>query len=317
MKKLIPVVLLLLMSGCSHENEARNMIFVKTIGSDFSEGSFTAAAAIYDSEEVLSGSGKTIFSALENAESTSDKTLFSGHTELFIAGEGNFRESLEILIKNNRISPSCSFACTDEKAFDIASDSDNESLAGRIESANRNGLTLKRNISAVLDDLMGEDGMASAPIVNGDGIGAAVIDSESIKGVLTEDESKGLCWISEELHDIYLPVTTQNGVTDFLVRKSKPKLIAEADGDNINITVEIKINGSVQNEKDDGGDARRQAAEQISSLCSGAIAKTVTVYGADVFGLEKCVKASRISVNSQWKDVIPRLKFFYNIKIAD
>ena len=319
MKKiLLPALLLILLSGCSHKGEVRSMSFVKTIGTDFTEdGIQNISLRLYDSENTLTGNGRTIFSAIENAETSQEKTLFSGHTELFISGEGNLQENLELLIKNNRISPSCGFVCTNEKAADITSQDEENSLSGLIESNNRKGLILKRNINDVLDDMLGDDGMAAAPIINQQGLGMAIIDSKGIIGTLTSDEAKGLCWLNGNIRELYIPVNTGDGMTDFFVSKSKTKLTAEADNESINITVEIKINGNVQNKNHNISDARREISDQISALCSGAIAKTVTVYGADVFGLEKCIESSGIAANAPWKDIIPKLKFFYRIKVAE
>ncbi len=318
MKKLLPALLLILLSGCSHEDEVRNMSFVKTIGSDVSEdGSRTAVIQLYDSEDILTGNGKTIFSAVQNAETAQGKALFNGHTELFLAGEGAIEDSLTLLIKNNRISPSCTFVCTDESTEDIISEDTDAALSGLLDSSSRKGLILKRSISEALDDMLGEDGMAAVPMVNGGGLSMAIIDSEEIQGILTDDEAKGLCWLCESLHDLYLPVTASGTPTDFLVRKSSPGLKAAVNGEYIDITVEIKINGSVQNDSANRTEIRRQTADQISSLCAKAIAKTVTVYKADVFGLEKCIKSSGICKDQKWQDIIPRLRFYYNIKIAE
>ncbi|MGN0621876.1 MAG: Ger(x)C family spore germination C-terminal domain-containing protein [Porcipelethomonas sp.] len=320
MKKLLPLLVpaIMLLNGCSNESEVRNMSFVQTIGTDISEdGMKNAALRLYGSEDILTGKGKTIFSAVENAETAQDKSLFSGHTELFVSGEGDFMESLELLIKNNRISPSCMFACTDEKAEDILSGPDGASLSGLIESGSRNGSVLRRNISDVLDDMLGSDGMAAVPVVNSSGLNMAVINSEKIVGILTGDESRGLCWLNGTIHDIYLPVTVSEDTTDFFVRKTQTKLTAETENDDIIITVEIKINGNAQNEHESSTQVRRQAAEQISSLCAKAVSTTVNVYGADVFGIEKCIRSSGIKTDAEWKDIISGLQFRYRIKIAE
>ena len=67
MKKiLLPALLLILLSGCSHKGEVRSMSFVKTIGTDFTEdGIQNISLRLYDSENTLTGNGRTIFSAIE------------------------------------------------------------------------------------------------------------------------------------------------------------------------------------------------------------------------------------------------------------
>jgi hypothetical protein len=37
---------------------------------------------------------------------------------------------------------------------------------------------------------------------------------------------------------------------------------------------------------------------------------------ADVLGIQKCISSENININGEWKELIPRLQFYYSIKIA-
>ena len=83
MKKelLTAAALTLLLCGCSHKTEVRDKGFVRSIGCDGKENK-TVSVRLYGEKDVLSGNGETIFTAIENAETSQGKTLFTGHLEL-------------------------------------------------------------------------------------------------------------------------------------------------------------------------------------------------------------------------------------------
>ena len=145
----------------------------------------------------------------------------------------------------------------------------------------------------------------------------SVINGEKLIGILSRDESKGLCWLNGGIKDIYLPLDINGRNVDFYVRKSSTKITAEKQADKINITVEIKINGNAEENDIDRESVKKNVAEQISGLCAKTIAKTVTGMKADVFGIEKSINARGISENRTWEDLIPNLNFYYKIKISE
>ena len=63
-KRLIPPFLLLLtLSGCSGRSEVRDKGFIRTIGADCNDVQ-TISLQLYGSDEVLTGQGTTLFSAI-------------------------------------------------------------------------------------------------------------------------------------------------------------------------------------------------------------------------------------------------------------
>lgn len=312
-KKLALTAVMLLLCGCSHKTEVRDKGFVRTIGCDSGEVQ-SVAVRLYGQEEILSGSGDTIFSAVENAETAQGKTLFTGHLELLVLNPAEIKDKLSVMIKNNRISPSCSLIITTGSAADTVKSYKEEELSDILESSSRKGKIVTRNISAVLNDLLEDDSMAAVPVLDGKNLTMGVVGYDSIIGVLSEEESEGLSWLTASQHDIYLPINVKGKAASFHVRKSSTRLTAGADGDKIKITAEIKINGSCIEENTD--ESSKSAAEKISGLCSKAISKTVTGMSADVLGIEKCIRSENIASGKSWKEIIPELEFYYSIKIA-
>ena len=58
-------------------------------------------------------------------------------------------------------------------------------------------------------------------------------------------------------------------------------------------------------------------AKRVSSLCSRAIAKTVSGLHADLFGIQKSIDAKRLGGGKSWEEIIPMLDFYYSIKTAE
>lgn len=307
---------MLTLCGCSHKTEVRDKGFVRTIGCD--DGTLQSVAVrLYGDTNVLAGVGQTIFSAVENAETAQGKTLFTGHLELLVLSEGDIREKLSLLIKNNRISPSCSVIVTPESAAKAVISYKEEELSDLLDSYDRKGRISRKNISDVLNDLLEEDGLAASPILKDEKITMGIISHSGVEAVLSEDESNGFCWLTNSLHNLYLPVEVGDRTASFHVRSSKTRLTAKKQDNYIAITTEIKINGNCIEEGINEKDAATAAAERISSLCSKTISKTVTGMRADVLGIKRTIVSANIDTESSWEKLIPRLRFYYSIKIAE
>lgn len=207
--------------------------------------------------------------------------------------------------------------CVAEKAAPLVAASENDYLPSLLDSSVRSGFVVRKNVSSVIDDMMGDDGKAAVPVFKDKELYMTVTDGRKLLGTLTRDESKGLCWLDGGVSDIYLPLEINNEKTNFYVRKSSTKITAKKQGNKINITVEIKINGNAEKMKLDRKEVKEKTAELISSQCAKAIAKTVTGMKADVFGIEKSIASGGISDNRSWEDIVPNLNFYYNIKISE
>ncbi|MBQ3567188.1 MAG: hypothetical protein IJA12_08410 [Oscillospiraceae bacterium] len=314
-KKIIAVLLLsVTLSGCSGSSDVRNKAFIKEIGVDYGETQ-EISLRTFGSDEVIKGNGKTLLSAVGDCENTQSKNLFSGHLEVFASSPANIGNNLLTLLSNNRISPSCYVLCVPENAVSFI-DKEGGKLAELIRSSGRNGIILPRTISGVLNDLLESDRKASVPVQKDGRLTMAVISPNELIGTLSEDESKGLCWLHGNVKDVYLPIEYDGNTTDFYIRKSNTKITAERSGDKINITVEIKINGNSDDSNKNSAKAVEEVSKTISALCSKTIAKTVTVMKADLFGIERTIKSARLTNETEWEKIIPLLNFSYNIKIA-
>lgn len=315
-KLLCPILLLILLNGCTAASDVRNKAFIKEIGTDCTQTEQSISLRIFgDDKKVISGKGSTLLSAVGDCESSQSKNLFSGHLEVFASSPYNMGNNLLTLLSNNRISPSCYVMCVNENAAGFIEKKGGQ-LADSIKSSGRNGLIMPKTISGVLNDLLESDNMAAVPTQKGDKLTMAVITPNRIKGTLSEDESKGLCWLCGNVKDIYMPIEYDGNKTDFYIRKVNTRITAEKSGDKIAVAVEIKINGNSENNPQNHQKEKEKVSEVVSALCSKTIAKTVVGMKADLFGLEKVIEASGTADIENWAEIIPKLEFSYRVKIA-
>ncbi len=316
-KKLLCLLLLpITLSGCSGSSDVRSKAFIKEIGTDYNENEQSVSLRIFgDDKEVISGKGKTLLSAVGDCENSQSKNLFSGHLEVFASSPYNIGNSLLTLLSNNRISPSCYVLCMPEDAAKFIEDKGGK-LAELIKSSGRNGIILPKTISGVINDLLESDRKAAVPTQKDDKLTMAVISPNEIIGTLSEEESKGLCWLCGNVKDIYLPIEYEENKTDFYIRKSSTKVTSKQKDDKINVTIEIKITGNSENNPQNPEKEKEKVAEYVSALCSKTIAKTVVGMKADLFGLEKNIRSTRICEDKEWEEIIPLLEFSYKVKIA-
>lgn len=191
-KKLICILSLpAMLVGCSEKDEVRSKAFIKEIGADNS-GEEYISIRTFDSDDAISGSGKTLFSAIGNCESSQNKSLFPGHLEVFATSPENMTDNLLILLANNRISPSCYVLCVQGSAEEYIRQNGGD-LAKLIESSGRSGLIIPKNISSVINDYLESDRKSAVPAVKDDKLTMAVTGENELIGMLTEEESKGLC----------------------------------------------------------------------------------------------------------------------------
>lgn len=314
-KKLLPLVLsLITLSGCSSSGDVRSKAFIKEIGVDCGEEQ-SVSLRLFHSDQIISGSGKTLLSAVSDCENSQSKNFFSGHLEVIASSPANIGNNLLTLLQNNRISPSCYVICTPESASDFIK-KDGGNLAELIKSNGRNGVILPQTISDVINDLLEDDQKAAVPTNKNGKLTMAVISPNDFIGTLSEDDSKGLCWLHGNVKDIYLPIKFENNQTDFYVRKARTKITAKQTGDKINIEIEIKINGNDETGSRDTQEEKNEVGKYISSLCSKTIAKTVTGMKADLFGIEKAISSANISHGKTWEELVPMLEFSYVVKIS-
>lgn len=112
------------LTGCTTKTtEVRERIYIQCIV--FEESSEKNVLTLYPFEGAgapLSGSGKTIYEAVEDAAIQGGKDVFLGHTELLCFKNPGFAEKLQSCLTEYRLSPSCKILYLHET--DLPTDTD-------------------------------------------------------------------------------------------------------------------------------------------------------------------------------------------------
>ena len=319
----LSIALPLILNGCSNTViEVRDRAFIQAIGID-GEKNPSVVVSIFgnDSEEysTYNGEGKTIFEAISDAETKQDKNLFIGHIELIALGQRNLKDDLEILLSNNRISPSCTVVYSDINAGEIISDKNSWKLLETIKIKSKSGYISEKSVANVLDDMLGSDNAAAIPIIENDEINMAIVGENGLKGILTETESHGLSWLCETIKTLTLPIEMEDEIVNLRVENAKSRVTSTIDGNKITTTFHISFTGDVLEKNYTAEQVGPYAQQTITSLCQSAVQRTVHSLNADVLNIEKSIKAADYDFymenKDNWSEMLKNVHFKYEVKL--
>ncbi|MBE6862075.1 MAG: hypothetical protein E7497_04130 [Ruminococcus sp.] len=165
----------ILLTGCKSSDRVHDKNYVRALALSGHEGKI-AVFDFYDEESKPYASAGEDFDALrEKAELELGKTLFTGHTELIVLGDCDFTASLEFLLNEWKVSPSCLVVYSDEKEWYNIEEGKTDVLADSVRNAVKQGKSPECDIVTVLSGLLSEEGFAEVPFADSDGIDGTYI----------------------------------------------------------------------------------------------------------------------------------------------
>lgn len=156
----------LTLTGCASSGLVHDKNYLRAVSiSGENEKNLTFTFFTGDGDSV-SASGKDITLAQKSAEIKSGKPIFTGYTELVILGECSYCETLEYLLNDWKVSPSCIVAYS-ENGGELLENADAETLFGSIKQAVEQGKVPECDIITVLGELLSDSDCAEiAEITN-------------------------------------------------------------------------------------------------------------------------------------------------------
>ncbi len=244
MKKLLALAMLsaaMLLSGCMESIEINERAFVTVMAMDRSGDniSVTLKTEGKNGESNISGTGKTIAEALRNAELSlpDGTTLFTGHTQLFIAGKSVIPDSglVRLLTAEYGVPPSCKAVCAfngGDAASSVSGDPENQ-----LDYAERQGLIK----SVTLADLCRKDcgGFFALPFAEYENnnvffLKTAFITPGGGKIVTDRNENAGYMLLSGNADGMLADVSSSCGYGALTVKKAKPEFeFTSEDGKSV------------------------------------------------------------------------------------
>lgn len=157
LKKAINISLVLscifILTGCNSEKEVRERAFVQAVAvSENMDNTVSVAVRVFEDDKTYNGKGNDFFEAVGNAELEQDKHFFTGHTEFIISSSENSMPLLEEIIKENKISPSCTLIYNPD-ACRFIENTDCDELYGIIKIRCEKGKAYNKDILTALKEL--------------------------------------------------------------------------------------------------------------------------------------------------------------------
>lgn len=162
MRKLIAAAIsAVFLTGCSAGNISSRK-YIRAVSVEEEKTSI----AFYGEEGDKFTSADSPEKICKTAEIGLGKSVFTGHTELIILGDCDYRENLEYFLTEWKVSPTCIVAYGGDNASYILREGDAEQLAESIRYAEEQGKAPESGIVDVLGGLMGEEKSAEIPVID-------------------------------------------------------------------------------------------------------------------------------------------------------
>lgn len=160
-KKLLIVIWLGMFSltGCAATGLVHDKHYLRAVSITVGSETELTMTFFTDDKQAVTAKGKDISTAMKNAEILTGKPIFTGYTELVVLGGCEYEETLEILLNDWKVSPSCIVAHSGNGGRTLA-ENDTEELTGSIKRARDQGKAPECDIITVLGDLLDEKSSA-------------------------------------------------------------------------------------------------------------------------------------------------------------
>lgn len=166
-----------MLTGCAASEQVHDKNYVRAVAVTGNDGK-AAVFSFYDSDgSTFSAMGDDLPSVRRKAEVSLGKTVFTGHTELIVLGDCDYAGTLEFLLNEWKVSPSCLVAYGGPYAAYALKNFDAETLTDSIEHAVAQGQAPECDIVTVLSGLLGDEKRADAVYIGENGVeGRAVLE---------------------------------------------------------------------------------------------------------------------------------------------
>lgn len=336
MKKLIILLISILLCGCSHDfnrREIDEINFIHVMGIDYSDGEFTISA-LYSSgsgadpeggggpakEEISKGKGKTPYEALEDIKLKNKKTISVANTGYFLIGDSAAKHGLDLcldfLSRDETIKmEALIFITRDTKASDFLKQGikDKQTIHEDLEAVEQKQAELVTRNDNTLVNILNEMEQSNSSVLVPYLIskeksflieGYSVFDQLKLADYLDIETSSGINFIKDIVRAYPILLEDQVGLA---LSYSSTKLKSKLDNDQVKITIKVDFETMVKeaNTKEDiftSENLRKLTEAQndyINKILRKAIDYTQTT-GLDVLQIARLVENQHVG---RWKDL--------------
>lgn len=147
-------LVLVTLTGCSSQGNVSTKAYLRAAALD---GNKLTLAFYSEEQEAITVTADNPAEAKKTAELSIGKEIFTGHTELIMLRNCNNLETLDFMLHEWKLSPSCMIAQPEYNGRMILAQAEPENLTGSIKIAQKQELASKCDIITVLSGLLGEN----------------------------------------------------------------------------------------------------------------------------------------------------------------
>lgn len=330
---LAAVVLPLNLCGCMAHTELDKEAIIEAVGIDYEEGEYKVTAQYFNTDSeggstmvnntepnviVVSGKGKTVSDALEDASYRSGKAFMLGITGVCVIGKEAAKQDIKPLLSfatsNYQSNPKMYVTVSEKKAEEVINVKFKEGSASveKLENILKNGDKLGLCKPLMLFEVMKKLSQPTKSLVLPlfkviDDEGGFTEDDKNVcidGGVLIYDgryadslsvkEMSGVQFLSGEAKTAQLTVTDKNEDVTVVLYNVKadiePKYKKGRLSFKIRLTADGKYaNSNLSNPEEKSGEVARLCEKAVTERVKLAIEKTLKDKGADAFGLKHAI----------------------------
>ncbi|MDD3174513.1 MAG: Ger(x)C family spore germination protein [Herbinix sp.] len=353
MKKLIFLLIPILLCGCTHDfnrKEIDEIDLVLVLGIDYSDGEYTLSA-LYSSgggtdpekkgsgeEKVAQGKGKSAYEALEDLKLKNKKSISLAQAGSFLIGSGaavqGLKESLDFLSRDETIKmEGLIYVIKDMSASDFINTGieNKQTIHEDLEAIKQKQQeNVTRNDNTVVNMLNDMDQTLSSVLIpyliadkSGYVIqGYTVFDQFKLKDYLDQQTSDGVNFIKNIMRSY--PIYLKDNAS-LLVSYTKTKLKASLKDKEITVTIKLNFETSVKEVLTDKDIFKQvellKLTEEQNNYIKVILEKAVNYSkskGLDILNLARLVEYQNYSqwstIEGDWSEMISKINYEYEIK---
>lgn len=156
MKKIIISLIALISLTSCNSKQVHDKEYLQTVFISKKNDTFSSRMSFFDETDDISAEGTSLDELKENSELLCGKTIFTGHTEAIILNGCDVTETLEFMLNDWKVTPSCFIILGSERLLK----SDNLLTADNIQCAIEQGKAPECDIITVLSGLLSPERQA-------------------------------------------------------------------------------------------------------------------------------------------------------------
>lgn len=347
----IMILSLLFLSGCSSEGLNEKLI-IHGIGVDKGEDKYTVTMHVLNTNassdqagdtpeeiQVFSGTGHTLLDAITNIEKASGKKVLYSHNLVLIVGkqtaEFYIDKVLQFFSSDHSLRPSVEILVSQTSAKDVLNVKNNDKLItaddimGIIGTSYNKEDRLKFTLKGFIGDMKNKYKSAKAFCISSSQnepesevlkIGnMAVFEDDVMKGVLTEEETKGFLIISGKVKDIEQDIEVDGNSLSCLVKNSKCVIKTSIENEVPQFDIYINATANVYNDSlKSNSNIKKELEKKLCELAEKSINKALREYKCDIFNFSRHLMNASIDYfkynEAKMNDILVHAKYNVNAK---